>query len=76
MNTTIKTEPEPANEQIAARARHLWEKGGRQLGHDLEYWLQAEEQLQAAAQRGAAEPITSDPSPKPAAPKRATKQRD
>ncbi|MFT3781970.1 MAG: DUF2934 domain-containing protein [Nibricoccus sp.] len=33
-------------EQISKRARELWEQGGRQEGRDLDYWLEAERQLQ------------------------------
>ena len=32
-------------EQIAARAREIWERHGSPAGRDLEYWLQAENEL-------------------------------
>jgi hypothetical protein len=34
-----------ATEVIAARAYILWEQAGRPNGRDVEYWLQAENQL-------------------------------
>ena len=37
----------PTHEEIAERARALYEKSGRQAGHDVENWLAAEAQLQA-----------------------------
>ena len=36
-----------ANEQIKARARELWEQTGCPAGRDLEFWLQAELEVQA-----------------------------
>jgi hypothetical protein len=48
MNTSIKTEQnKPTHEQVSLLAYQLWKKGGSQNGHDLEYWLQAERQLNA-----------------------------
>jgi hypothetical protein len=44
----------PTHEQIAARAREIWQRHGRQPGRDQENWLEAERQLRAelkAAQR-------------------------
>jgi hypothetical protein len=35
----------PTHEQIAARARELYEKSGYAVGRDLEFWLEAERQL-------------------------------
>jgi hypothetical protein len=32
-------------EQIAARAREIWQRNGAPPGRDLEYWLQAENEL-------------------------------
>lgn len=32
-------------EQIAARAREIWERKGAPPGRDLEYWLEAENEL-------------------------------
>jgi hypothetical protein len=32
-------------EDIAARARELWEQKGRPEGRDLEFWLQAEKEI-------------------------------
>ena len=35
-----------AKEMIRARAKELWELSGRPEGRDLEFWLQAERDLQ------------------------------
>jgi hypothetical protein len=32
-------------EQIRTRARELWEQNGRPEGRDLEFWLQAESEI-------------------------------
>lgn len=67
----------PTHEQIAQRAREIYEQSGKVPGHDVENWLAAETQL-AAAQKSAEEPRPaarvairangpheSNPSPKP-----------
>lgn len=36
-----------AHEQIAQLARRYWEQAGQPTGRDLEFWLQAEEELRA-----------------------------
>jgi hypothetical protein len=58
----------PSHNEIAARASQLWEKEGRQLGKDLDYWLQAEAELMTAgkgsAQSAAAQQPPAIPSPK------------
>jgi hypothetical protein len=38
----------PTHEEIAQRAYALFEKSGRQPGHEMENWLEAESQLLAA----------------------------
>ena len=35
-----------SREKIKARAWELWEQQGRPLGRDVEFWLQAERELQ------------------------------
>jgi hypothetical protein len=35
-----------AREEIRTRARLLWEQNGRPAGRDLEFWLQAEREIQ------------------------------
>ncbi len=42
---------------IARRAYELYEKGGREHGHDLDDWLQAERELQGALSSTAALPL-------------------
>lgn len=41
-------ERKPTHEEIAQRARALYEQSGRVAGRDLENWLQAESQLTTA----------------------------
>ena len=36
---------EELRRRIAERARQLWEEAGRPEGRDMEYWLEAEEEL-------------------------------
>ena len=36
-----------SREDIAERAHKIWEQEGRPLGHDLEHWLRAEQELQS-----------------------------
>jgi hypothetical protein len=40
-------ESRPTHEEIAQRARAIYEQSGRVPGHDMENWLQAESQLMA-----------------------------
>jgi hypothetical protein len=44
-----KAKIKPNQDQIASLAYRLWDKGGRTLGRDLDYWLQAEKQLMDAS---------------------------
>ena len=41
--------PMPSDEQIRARAYHLWEEAGRPQGDGVQFWLEAE--LELTAQR-------------------------
>ncbi|GGI33627.1 MULTISPECIES: DUF2934 domain-containing protein [Bradyrhizobium] len=45
----------PTEEQIKNKAHELWEKAGRPEGRELEFWHQAERELQEQAERGAPE---------------------
>ncbi len=45
------TEGRPTHEEISERAKLIYEQNGRQPGHDLDNWLQAEAQLMAARKR-------------------------
>jgi hypothetical protein len=38
--------PVPANQEIAIRAYQIYASSGRQPGRELEFWLEAERQLQ------------------------------
>jgi hypothetical protein len=42
----------PTQQEIAARARAIYEESGRLPGRDLQNWLQAEDQLIAQHQQG------------------------
>lgn len=42
---TKSADPQPTNDQIAARARRIWQERGSPGGRDLEHWLEAERQL-------------------------------
>ena len=39
---------QPTDEEIAARAHELYEQRGRTEGHDVEDWMQAKSELEAA----------------------------
>jgi hypothetical protein len=45
-----RTAVRPSREHIAQRAYALYEAGGFQPGKEIEYWLEAERQLQAEQQ--------------------------
>lgn len=75
-NSTSKTmakksgngESRPTQEEIAQRARAIYEQSGRVPGRDLDNWLQAEMQLMAGRKAGAAsKPVYKEMS-KPAFP--------
>jgi len=53
---TKTTQASPSHDQIAKRARELWERQGRPQGQDLQHWLDAERQL-----RGQAKPTGAPP---------------
>ncbi len=61
----------PTHDDIARRAREIYERSGRIPGRDLENWLEAESQLLAASRRGESNPKApsgeSKPSPRPVA---------
>jgi len=38
----------PHEDKIRKRAREIWEENGRPAGRDVEFWLQAERELQEA----------------------------
>ena len=51
-----KSQSVPRQEVVAARAYQLWEAAGRPSGRDQEFWLGAEERLQAEASSSAPPP--------------------
>ena len=48
---------EELKQRITERARQLWEEAGRPEGRDMEYWLQAEEELAPLSVAGEEEPM-------------------
>jgi hypothetical protein len=54
MKTASENSVKVGHEEIAESARLIWEREGRQAGRDLEYWLQAERELNGQAQAAAA----------------------
>jgi hypothetical protein len=55
-NMQVQLTPEPNQAQIGALAYQKWEEAGRPQGRDLDFWLQAESQLRALAQKVTAAP--------------------
>ena len=45
MKQSIRTVVEPTQEEIARLAYSFFEESGRQVGHDVEHWLQAQAHL-------------------------------
>jgi hypothetical protein len=60
-------ESRPTQEEIAQRARAIYEQSGRVPGRDLDNWLQAETQLMAARKSVPATKPLYKEMPKPAA---------
>ena len=56
MNTNKETEPSVSDQEIAARAYELWENDGRNHGRDLDYWLQAKNELSSSRQSESSTP--------------------
>ncbi|WP_395736849.1 DUF2934 domain-containing protein [Prosthecobacter sp.] len=73
MNSTPPHRPEHRYEEISLLAYHLWQKSGSPAGQDLEFWLQAEQQLSGkekprpAAEKKSAVPAKTKAKGKPAA---------
>ena len=54
------------HEEIAQRAKEIWEREGQQPGRDMDYWLQAERELLSARGRAGNKPAkeqTTSPDP-------------
>ena len=74
-------EARPTHEEIAQRARAIYEESGSLPGHDLDNWLQAETELQGARKGSAVprlenrEPATPSRPSAPARPLRETASR-
>ena len=47
---------EELKQRITERARQLWEEDGRPEGRDMEYWLQAEDELAPHSVAGEEDP--------------------
>ena len=51
---------DPETERLVReRARALWEAHGRPKGRDLDYWLQAEEEIGVLSVAGEEDPLTA-----------------
>ena len=48
---------EELKQRITEHARQLWEEDGRPEGRDMEYWLQAEEELAPLSVAGEEDPM-------------------
>ena len=51
MKRTMENKPLVEQDEIAKRAKQIWEREGRQAGRDLEYWLRAEQELLSSRKR-------------------------
>ena len=51
MKTTTENNRRVRHEDITELAKQIWEREGRQVGKDLEYWLRAERQLLSRSNR-------------------------
>lgn len=49
----------PTHEEIAARAHRIWQEQGEPSGYDVANWIEAEQQLAAAASGPSAEEVKS-----------------
>src|SRR5688572_23730700 len=52
MQTSIRQNNAPRQEQVACVAYGLWEKAGRPAGRDQEFWFKAQQQIALASQTG------------------------
>jgi hypothetical protein len=59
MGTLRSVRREPTQEEIAARARSLWDLSGRPENRDLSFWLQAERTLRQESDGDDADKIVS-----------------
>jgi hypothetical protein len=48
MDSSAQNKMQPAGHKIAVIAYSLWEKAGRPVGRDIEFWLEAERQINSA----------------------------
>ncbi|HEV2392287.1 MAG TPA: DUF2934 domain-containing protein [Verrucomicrobiae bacterium] len=67
MKNTIEQSVKVKESEISVVAYQMWEKAGRPAGRDLQFWLDAEGQLRAAAAKAASaapatpiSPVASD----------------
>lgn len=67
MKNQTPMQTEPSRDEITLRACEIWKAHGCQEGHDMEYWLKAEAELQAAERQNAPRVVVSlnaNPSPR------------
>lgn len=59
MKQTIENKKRISSHKIARRAYEIWESKGQPEGHDLDYWLEAENQIKS--EQGAGDKIGRRP---------------
>ena len=57
MKSTVEHSIKVKESEIRMAAYQMWEKAGRPPGRDLQFWLDAEEQLRTASTAAAAKPV-------------------
>jgi Protein of unknown function (DUF2934) len=63
LNAATETKKQARHEEIAERAKQIWEREGRQAGHDVEYWLRAERELLSSTTQRTGAPATAKAPP-------------
>jgi len=56
METSVQNQDPPDGRKIESLAYSLWERAGRPLGRDVEFWLEAERQINATARPAVTRP--------------------
>jgi len=48
MENLVREQPKPSHEEVASLAYQIWEQRGHPQGQDVEFWLEAEQQILSA----------------------------